>query len=168
MNREVKENRIASVAFLLFSLAYLAMAFFTIGQPASRQSLGPDAFPKVIGALMVLLSAAYMFQSFRGRGKEDEERAAIIGADDKLSSYMDVKTVGIMLGLALVYAFAFERLGYPISTFLMFMAGVFVLDRRHLVRDAIVALVASFGLYFAFVYLLRVQLPPGPLAWLGL
>ncbi len=168
MSHEVKENRIASIAFLLFSIGYLAMAFFTIGQPASRQSLGPDAFPKVIGALMILLSGVYVFQSFRGKSKEDEERAAIIGADDKLSSYVDIKTVGIMLGLALVYAFAFERLGYPLSTFLMFMAGVLVLDRRHLVRDALIALVASFGLYFAFAYLLRVQLPPGPLAWLGL
>jgi hypothetical protein len=50
----------------------------------------------------------------------------------------------------------------------MVMAGVLVLDRRHIARDTIVALIASFGLYFAFVYLLRVQLPPGPLAWLGL
>ena len=168
MSNEIKENRIASVAFLLFSVAYLVMAFLTIGQPASKQSLGPDAFPKVIGVLMLLLSAVYMMQSFRGVSKEDEARAALIGADDKLQSYMDVRTVGVMLGLMLVYAFAFERLGYPISTCLMFMAGVLVLDRRHLVRDAIIALFASFGLYFAFAYLLRVQLPPGPLAWLGL
>jgi len=168
MSREIKENRIASVAFVLFSVAYLVMAFLTIGQPASKQSLGPDAFPKVIGVLMLLLSAVYMMQSFRGASKEDEARAALIGADDKLQSYMDVRTVGIMLALMLVYAFAFERLGYPIATFLMFMAGVLVLDRRHLVRDSLIALVASFGLYFAFAYLLRVQLPPGPLAWLGL
>ena len=168
MSREIKENRIASVAFVLFSVAYLVMAFLTIGQPASRQSLGPDAFPKVIGVLMLLLSAVYLIQSFRGASEEDEARAALIGADDKLQSYMDVRTVGIMLGLMLVYAFAFERLGYPIATFLMFMAGVLVLDRRHLVRDSLIALIASFGLYFAFAYLLRVQLPPGPLAWLGL
>jgi putative tricarboxylic transport membrane protein len=168
MSNEVKENRIASVAFLLFSATYLVLAFFTIGQPPSRQSLGPDAFPKVIGVLMVLLSAIYIVQSFRGMGKEDEARAAIIGADDKLGNYMDIKTVSVMLGLMLVYAFAFERLGYPIATFLVFMAGVLVLDRRRLVRDTIIALLGSFGLYFAFAYLLRVQLPAGPLAWLGL
>ncbi len=168
MKTEVKENRIASVVILLFALTYLAMAFFTIGQPASKQVLGPDAFPKAIGFIMVLLAALYVMQSFRGSGKEDEERAAIIGADDKLASYMDIKTVGIMLGLMLVYAFLFDPLGYPISTFLMFMAGVFVLDRRHLVRDAIIAVIGSFGLYFAFSILLRVQLPAGPLKLLGL
>ncbi len=164
----MKENRIASVALLLFAITYLALAFFAIGQPASKQMLGPDAFPKVIGLLMIILSGIYVAQSFRGTSKEDDARAAIIGADEKLSDYMDIKTVLIMLGLMLVYAFAFEPLGYPIATFLMFMAGVFVLDRRHLGRDVIVALIISFGLYFVFTNLLRVQLPAGPLAGLGL
>ncbi len=164
----MKQDRIASVAFFLFAAVYLAMAFFTIGEPASRQVLGPDVFPKAIGALMLFLAAVYVMQSFRGLVHEDEQRAAIIGADDKLNSYMDRKTVGILLVLMLAYAFAFERLGYPIATFLMFMAGVVVLDRRHLARDTIIGMFASFGLYFAFAYLLRVQLPPGPLAWLGL
>ncbi|MEW5720016.1 MAG: tripartite tricarboxylate transporter TctB family protein [Chloroflexota bacterium] len=164
----MKEDRIASVVFLLFAATYLAMAFFTIGQPASKQILGPDAFPKAIGVLMLLLSAAYAAQSFRGLSKEDEARAAAIGADEKLSGHVDIKTVAIMLGLMLIYAFIFERLGYPISTFLIFMAGVLVLDRRHLIRDAIIGLVISFGLYFAFTILLRVVLPAGPLAWFGL
>ncbi len=163
----MKEERIASVAFFLLAATYLGMAFFTIGVPASKQSLGPEAFPKAIGVLMLILSAAYVVQSFRGVSKEDEARAAIIGADEKLSNYVDVKTVGIMLGLMVVYAFIFERLGYPISTFLVFMAGVLVLDRRHLVRDTIVAACISFGLYYAFGSLLRVQLPPGPLTWFG-
>ncbi len=164
----MKQDRIASIVFFLFAAAYLAMAFFTIGEAASRQVLGPDVFPKAVGFLMLFLAGLYVIQSFRGSRRDDEQRAAIIGADDKLSSYMDKKTVGIMLGLMLVYAFAFERLGYPISTFLMFMAGVFVLDRRHLVRDGVIAILGSFGLYFIFAYLLRVQLPPGPLLYLGL
>ncbi len=164
----MKQDRIASVAFVLFAGAYLGMAFSTIGEPASRQVLGPEVFPKAIGILMLFLAGLYVMQSFRGLAHEDEQRAAIIGADEKLSSYMDARTVGAILLLMLAYAFAFERLGYPISTFLMFMAGVLVLDRRHLARDAVIALVGSFGLYFAFANLLRVQLPPGLLRGLGL
>ncbi len=101
----MKQDRIASVAFFLFAAVYLAMAFFTIGEPASRQVLGPDVFPKAIGALMLFLAAVYVMQSFRGLVHEDEQRAAIIGADDKLNSYMDRKTVGILLVLMLAYAF---------------------------------------------------------------
>jgi len=48
------------------------------------------------------------------------------------------------------------------------MAGVVYLDRRHLVRDGIIAVIASFVLYYIFTTILRVQLPAGPLKFLGL
>jgi putative tricarboxylic transport membrane protein len=163
----MKAERIASVAFLVFAIAYFILAFF-IRQPLMIQILGPDVFPKAIGILLMLLSAIYVYQQFRGKTQEDEARAAIIGADEKLGSKFDAKTVGLMLGLMLLYAFFFERLGYPIATFLMFMACVYVLDRRHLRRDLVIAMIISFGLYFIFVYLLRVQLPTGPLRLIGL
>jgi putative tricarboxylic transport membrane protein len=164
----MKENRIASVAFFLFALAYLTMAFVTIPKPSVLQILGPEVFPKAIGILMLVLSGLYVLQSFCGVNKEDDARAAIVGADEKLSNYIDLKTIAKMLLLMIVYAFAFEPLGYPIATFVMFVIGAFLLERRHWKRDAILAAFASFGLYFVFSLLLRVQLPAGPLKWLGL
>lgn len=164
----MKEERFASVALFLFAAAYLAMALLGIPEPSVRQVLGPEAFPRVIGALMVLLAGLYVLQTFRGAASEDEERAAVIGADEKLGTLFDFKTVATMLGLMLAYAFLFEPLGYPIATLLMFCTSVAVLDRRHWVRDLIIALFASFGLYFVFSFLLRVQLPAGPLRLLGL
>jgi hypothetical protein len=50
----------------------------------------------------------------------------------------------------------------------VFMVGVFYLDRRHLVRDGIIAVIASFVLYFVFTSILRVQLPAGLLKMFGL
>ena len=64
--------------------------------------------------------------------------------------------------------FVFERLGYAIATFVVFMVGVLYLDRRHLVRDGIIAVISSFVLYCIFTSVLRVQLPAGPLKFLGL
>jgi hypothetical protein len=72
-----------------------------------------------------------------------------------------------MLAAMIFYAFTFERLGYAIATFVVFMAGVLYLDRRHIVRDAVIALIASFLLYYIFSAYLRVQLPAGPLQLLG-
>ena len=48
------------------------------------------------------------------------------------------------------------------------MAGCLYLDRRHLVRDGIIAVISSFVLYYIFTTILRVQLPAGPLKFLGL
>ena len=142
------------------------MAFF-IKEPPLRQQLGPDAFPKTIGVMMLVLSLLYVRIEFQRQPvKEDDERAAIIGAEEKLSDYVDYKTIGIMLALMLGYGLAFESLGYPLATFLMFMAGIYVLDLKHWKRDLIIAIIASFGIYFLFRYALRVNLPIGVLKFL--
>ena len=159
-------ERLASLVLILGSLAYLVGAFL-IPMPVLKQQLGPDAFPKAIGLGLLILSAIYAFQQFRGGVKEDEKRAAIIGAEGKIQGKADLKTMGFMLAVMLCYALAFERLGYAISTFLAFMAGVLYLDRRHLARDGCIAIQASFVLYYIFSAFLRVQLPAGPLGFLG-
>ncbi len=162
-----KEERIASLVIIAVAAAYLLGAF-NIPMPTLKQQLGPDVFPKVIGFLLLFLGCIYAFQMFRGSVKEDEKRAAIIGAEEKLEGETNFRKMAVMIGLMLVYAFIFDKLGYAISTFLMFMAGSLVMDRRHLVRDTIIALIASFGLFFLFTLLLRVNLPAGPLSLLGL
>jgi putative tricarboxylic transport membrane protein len=162
----MKAEKIASLAFTALAVAYLIGAFF-IKEPPLRQQLGPEAFPMAIGALMLSLSLLYVRMEFRKKPvQEDEERAAIIGAEEKLSSYVDYKIVGIMLALMLAYGLTFEKLGYPLATLLMFMTGVFVLERKHWKRDLVIALIASFGMYFLFRYVLRVNLPIGVLKFL--
>jgi putative tricarboxylic transport membrane protein len=170
--KQNREERIASLVLIAGSLAYLVGAFF-IPMPTLKQQLGPDGFPKAIGLGLLILSGIYAFQQFRGGMKENEKdeevekRAAIIGAESKIEGKADLKKMGFMLAAMLFYAFVFEYLGYAISTFVVFMAGVLYLDRRHLVRDAIIAVIASFVLYYIFSTWLRVQLPAGPLSFLG-
>jgi putative tricarboxylic transport membrane protein len=166
------EEKIASVVLFVFSLAYLVGAF-QIPMPALKQQLGPEGFPIAIGVLMLALAVIYAGQQFLGKkpAKETEEeiekRAAIIGAEEKIEKKADLKTMGFILVLMLIYAFFFEILGYAITTFVVFMAGVLYLDRRHVVRDGVIAIIASFGLYYIFTLLLRVQLPAGPLKFLA-
>lgn len=162
-----REELIASLVIAVISLVYLINAFF-IPMPSLKQQMGPDVFPKSIGLTMLILSGIYVFQQLRGGVKEDEDRAVIIGAEEKIQGKVNLKRIGFMLVLMALYVFVFERLGYAISTFLVFMAGVFYLDRRHLMRDGIIAVISSFVLYFIFTTVLRVQLPAGPLKFLGL
>ncbi len=162
-----REERIASFVVAAFSLAYFVGAFL-IPMPTLKQQMGPGFFPKGIGVAMLILSAIYVIQQFRGGVKEDEQRAAIIGAEEKIQGKVNLKRIGFILVLMAFYAFVFERLGYAIATFVVFLAGVFYLDRRHLVRDGIIAVISSFVLYYVFTSLLRVQLPPGALKFLGL
>ncbi len=162
----MKAEKIASLAATAIAIAYLVGAFL-IKEPPLRQQMGPEAFPKAIGVLMLFLSLLYVRQQFQKQPiQDDEERAAIIGAEEKLSAYVDYKTIGIMLALMFAYGLAFEPIGYPLATLLMFIAGIFVLDRNHLKRDMIIALIASFGIFFLFRFVLRVNLPAGILDFL--
>jgi len=168
--KENREERIASIVLIIFSVAYLTGAFL-IPMPALKQQLGPGGFPIAIGFAMLFLACIYAWQQFRGgmtaKGSEEiEKRAVIIGAEEKIEKKADLKTMGFILGLMLLYAFFFEILGYAISTFLMFMAGTLYLDRRHPLRDGVIAVISSFVLYFIFTLLLRVQLPAGLLKFL--
>ncbi len=170
--KQNREERIASLVLIVGSLAYLVGAFL-IPMPTLKQQLGPDGFPKAIGFGLLLLSSIYAWQVFRGRAldrakaEDIERRAAIIGAEEKVEGSTDLKTMGFMLVVMVLYAFLFERLGYAITTFLAFMAGCLYLDRRHWVRDTIIAVIASFVLQYIFSVWLRVQLPAGPLRFLG-
>jgi putative tricarboxylic transport membrane protein len=162
----MKAGKIGSLAFTALAIAYIVGAL-SIKEPPLRQQLGPEAFPLAIGGLMLLLSLLYVRMEFQKKPiVEDEVRAAIIGAEEKLSGQVDYKVIGIMLALMLVYGLTFERLGYPLATLLMFMAGVFVLERKHWKRDLVIALIGSFGIYFLFRYVLRVNLPIGVLSFL--
>jgi putative tricarboxylic transport membrane protein len=162
-----KEEKIASFVWALFSIAYI-MGAFAIPVPSYKQQLGPDAFPKAVGFLMLLLSLIYMIQVFTGKRNDDEARAEIIGAEEKLEKKADLKKMGSIVLVMLCYAALFEPLGYAISTFLAFLAGILILDRKKIVRDIVIAVIASFGLHFLFTLFLRVNLPAGPLKLLGL
>ncbi len=161
-----KEEKIASIVCAIFSIAYI-MGSYAIPKPVIQQQLGPDAFPKAVGFLLLGLSVIYIFQAFLGKGKVDEKRAEIIGAEEKIEKRADLKRMGLVILIMLAYAALFQPLGYAISTFLAFLAGLLVLDRKHLVRDIVIAVVASFGLFLIFTLLLRVNLPAGPLKVLG-
>jgi len=162
-----REERIASFVVAAFSLAYFVGAFL-IPMPTLKQQMGPGFFPKGIGVAMLILSGIYVLQQLRGGVKEDEERAVIIGAEEKVQGKVNLKRIGFILVLMVFYAFVFERLGYAVSTFVVFTVGVLYLDRRHFVRDGVIAVIASFVLYYVFTTILRVQLPAGLLKMLGL
>lgn len=160
-------ERTASVIMTAFSAIYLAGAYLLIPISMIKQQVGPSIFPKAVGFLLLGIALTNLFNQFRGEVKEDEARAVIIGAEDKVETKADLKLMGTIIALMAVYAYLFETLGYPITTFVVFIAGALILDRKHILRDVFIAIISSFGMFFVFTKLLRVTLPPGPLSLLG-
>jgi putative tricarboxylic transport membrane protein len=160
-------ERTASVVMTVVAATYLVGSYFLIPVPMIKQQVGPAVFPRAVGFLLLAISLANLAIQWRGEVKEDEARAVIIGAEDKVETKADIKLMGVIIALMAVYAILFEKLGYPITTFVVFTAGALVLDRKHMVRDVIIALISSFGMFYVFTKLLRVTLPAGPLSIFG-
>jgi putative tricarboxylic transport membrane protein len=151
--------RIAGV--LVLALGLLA-AYQTVqlGSEEGYAPSGPAFFPLVVSAGLLVFGTLFLLQ-------------ALVRPDPALSEHVAEEeaathwsTVGLVVLALLVYAFLLEPLGYPIATTLFFLVVTRVLGSRRLVRDAVIAVVLSFALYFGFTEVLGVRLPGGVLDYL--
>ena len=123
-----------------------------------RGSVGPKAFPTVIGIGLVILAVLHALDVLRGGHGEMEA-----GEDIELGAPADWKTVGIVVGAFLLNIVLIERIGWPLSGAAMFVLAARGLGARSLVRDIAVGLALSFGSYLLFNDVLGLTLPAGVL-----
>jgi len=124
----------------------------------ARGPVGPGAVPIVVGTLLVVVAGFLALDVFRGGRGEPEG-----GEDVELTGGSDWRTVLMLAAAFLSNALLIESLGWPFSGAILFWGSAFALGSRHYVRDAVIALVLSFGSWYLFALGLGVVLPVGPL-----
>ena len=116
---------------------------------------GPRIFPLILTIAWTALSVAYLAQQaramLRARGSLPAERF-----DNRLEL---VVLVALMVG----YAYVLVPLGYVVTTSIFFVAAARAMGSRLLVRDIVVGIGLSLGVYLLFTGALGVSLPPGVL-----
>ncbi len=129
-------------------------------RPAVGQagSVGPDAAPKVVAALLLITGVLLAIDVLRGGRGEVEG-----GEDTDLSRPADWRTMGLLGAAFVANILLIERAGWPISGSVLFFGAVYALGSRHPVRDVLIALAMGFGSYLLFVNVLGVTLPAGVL-----
>ncbi|WP_180682490.1 tripartite tricarboxylate transporter TctB family protein [Tepidicella baoligensis] len=146
-------NRILAVIIGLLSAAYLWAAFqipvFPIPRPVDS-----DAFPKLLGVLMLGLSVWLFFEK-DGAAAPTEEGEAVRTPWERWQPVV-VTSVAIA-----VYAFALGWMGFVLASFLL-TAGLtwFYGYRRHGI-NAIVSLAVPLGLYLVMTRFMNIHLPAG-------
>ena len=122
----------------------------------ARGPVGPGAIPIIVGALLVAVGVFLALDVYRGGRGEPEG-----GEDVDLTGRSDWRTV-LMLAAAFVSnALLIEPLGWPFSGAILFWGSAFALGSRRVIRDAVIALVLSFGSWYLFAFGLGVVLPVG-------
>ena len=141
---------VAGVVLVLLAAVMLREAFSVeVGRDLVR---GPRLFPAVITVVFAVLAVAYLVQ---------QVVALVRRSDTGVEGLGDVPKVVAMVVLLVVYGLVLEPLGYVLSTFVLFVAGSFLLGSRAWKRDLVVGVCLSLGIYLVFTRGLAVHLPQG-------
>ena len=158
---EDKEESVANRITVGFAFLLAALYLYATEQfPALQVSdpLGPKAFPRMLGAGLLLAALALLVETFSSR----KSAARVAAAHERVDRgpYRLVAAVVVWIGL---YVAAFEPLGYALSTTIFLAALMSYFRPRRWTGNMLTAVLYSFASYWMFSRLLAVSLPRGVL-----
>jgi len=121
-----------------------------IGDP-----LGPKAFPRLIGVVLLIAAAMLALEMWRERGKPPAKGGAAAAFDPTV-----VKVLGVVVIWFGVYIALLERLGFILSTFVFLLPMMAWFNRGKWLANTLTAAAFSALTYWLFVSL-EVRLPRG-------
>ena len=155
---EFKKDMISALVFLVLGIAVLISVPLTIVDP-QISVMGPRVFPNFIGISMVVLSLALMLQTLLKAKKNGEfKKSTAKTAEEKKSNMSNQMRALLMAGIALLYAFTLEPLGYFVSTFIASTLTLLLFKVKKWWAYPLIYAVA-FLIWLAFTTLLYVRLP---------
>ena len=126
----------------------------TLPSEGGYAGIGPNFFPAVVAAGIILLGIWLAFEAFTGGWRKRAEGTEVF----QPSPFLWV-SAGLFAHMALI-AWA----GFVIAGTVLFACVARGFGSRRLIRDAAIALIFTVGIYLFFVKLLNVNLPAGWLA----
>jgi putative tricarboxylic transport membrane protein len=147
-------TRFVALVIVLLGLGYLWGAW-QIKESATYAAIGPRFFPIAI-AIGIVISGLWLFAV----------PGAVAAANALLVPKLDwLRLAGILL-LMVLYLFSFRTVGFLLaSVVLLFVGSQLMGERRHLMRDALSAILLATATSFVFTRLLGINLPTGLLGW---
>ncbi|MGZ3494576.1 MAG: tripartite tricarboxylate transporter TctB family protein [Thermodesulfobacteriota bacterium] len=120
---------------------------------------GTGMFPLCLGILLMILSGIFILRIFF-QGKEE----LVSREAPNASSESPIQLILFLGTMVLATAF-FNRLGYPLTSFLLMVALLRILGIRRWGQNILISVVTAVGSYFLFVKWLDIPMPKG---WTGL
>lgn len=118
--------------------------------------LGPKAFPRLLGVLLLLTAAALLVEMVR-KGR----KAASEGETTATRQWRQYLVVGAAVVWTGLYFAVFERLGYALSTALYLLGLMAYFHRGRWLTNLLTSFLYSFISYWMFTKLLDVRLARG-------
>ena len=124
--------------------------------PPGSGSVGPQVFPTIIGAFIILVALFLIVEILRGNYGQPE------GTEfGEIESKTDFKTLGMVSASILTYPFLIERAGFVIASTVVFFGVGFAYGARKLIKNLIISVAFALIVYVTFTKGLSVELPAG-------
>lgn len=144
---------VSAVVLVVFSTVYFVSGFRM--NRGTIQEPGPGFLPLVIGILLVLCTSIFLAGALRRRTRSAEPVKAAV---KEKKNYRAI--FGILL-CALVYPLILQRLKFIVSTFIVAMMMLILLQPKKPFFSLSLAAAMAVGTYVIFSVLLEVSLPMG-------
>ncbi|MFE7224177.1 tripartite tricarboxylate transporter TctB family protein [Nocardioides sp. NPDC057577] len=125
---------------------------------------GPGFFPLWLGVLLVVLGLIWFGQELRARLRP--ETAGKPAPDEEETPEYSLPTVLAILVSLCVLAACLEPVGYQVSMLVFLLFHLLVVGRRGPLQSLVIAVIGSFGVFYAFTRLLTVPLPVSSIPFL--
>ena len=120
---------------------------------------GTGLFPLCLGILLMILSGAFILKIFFQSKEEQVKKGTSIE-----SSGSPIQLI-LFLGTMAVATLFFNKLGYPLTSFLLMLGLLRILGMKRWGLNILISVVTAVGSYFLFVKWLNIPMPKG---WIGI
>jgi len=144
------------VIFLFGAVTALLSLRMPIG---TFRMAGTGMFPLFLGILLMILSGLFVFNLFLQKRKTPEKK----GVDVQIPG--STKQMIFFLGTMVLATLFFNRLGYPLISFLLMVGLLRILGMKRWGINILISVVTAVGSYFLFVKWLDIPMPKG---WIGI
>ena len=154
MNRD--EMVVGIVIFIFGGISALLSLRMPIG---TFRLGGPGLFPLCLGIILMILSGAFILKIFfQGQKGQVKKEASIESSESPIQLILFLGT----MALAILFL---NRLGYPLTSFLLLVALLRILGVKRWGLNILISVVTAVGSYFLFVKWLNIPMPKG---WIGI
>ena len=120
---------------------------------------GTGMFPLFLGILLMILSGIFVLKIFiQGKGKQVRKEASIESSESPMQ-------LVLFLGAMVLATLFFNRLGYPLTSFLLMVALLRILGIKRWGVNILISVITAAGSYLLFVKWLEIPMPKG---WIGI
>ena len=155
-NKSAAKGELVFTSFLFVVAVVVLVDTFGMTKSNAVGFVGPEVFAYIVGGLLLVLSGDQIIAVLRGeRGTPEGVEGGVAVSDPNWKAF------GLLAAALVLYSFLMPILGFPIMGAVLYFMVAKAIGAKHNLRTAIIAVLLSAAIFFAFNEGLQLQLPSG-------